>query len=108
MFAKIHRNKFFTLLLALALSVFSLANVATAEEGTRPYLVLIGAPKAGKTSSGKYISKNYGVPTIDVLKVMQDEIAKASEAKLPAGSKKPGSRRSEAVGQMPGMSVTRV
>jgi len=96
MFAKIHRNKFLTLPLALTLSVFGLANVATAEEGTGPYLVLIGAPKAGKTSSGKYISKNYGVPTIDVLKVMQDEIAKASETKSAPGSKKPGSRRSNA------------
>jgi len=96
MFTKIFRNKLLTLLLALVLSVFGLANVATAEEGTGPYLVLIGAPKAGKTSSGKYISKNHGVPTINVMKVMQDEIAKASEAKSPSGSQKPGSRRSNA------------
>jgi len=67
-----------------------------AEEGTGPYLVMIGAPKAGKTSSGKYISKNYGVPTINVMKVLQKEIARASEAKSPPGSKKPGSRRSNA------------
>lgn len=96
MFAKIHQSKLLTLSLALALSLFGLGNAAAAEEGTGPYLVLLGAPKAGKTSSGKYISKKYGVPTIDVLKVMQDEIAKASELKLPPGSKKPGSRRSNA------------
>ena len=96
MFAKRHRSKLFTLPLAMALAVIGLVSEAPAEEGTGPYLVLIGAPKAGKTSSGKYISKNYGVPTIDVLKVMQDEIANASEAKSPPGSKKPGSRRSNA------------
>jgi len=96
MFAKIHRSKLLTLPLALALSVFGLINESTAEEGAGPFLVLIGAPKAGKTSSGKYISKKYGVPTIDVLKVMQDEIAKAANAKAPPGSRKPGSRRSTA------------
>lgn len=96
MFAKIHRSKLLTLLLVLSLSVFGLVNKATAKEGTGPFLVLIGAPKAGKTSSGKYISKNYGVPTINVMKVLQDEIDKASEAKSPPGSKKPGSRRSNA------------
>jgi len=96
MFAKMYRSKLLTLPLIMSLSVFGFVNEISAEEGTGPYLVLIGAPKAGKTSSGKYISKNYGVPTIDVLKVMQDEIAKASEAKSPPGSKKPGSRRSNA------------
>ena len=96
MFAKIHRSKLFTLPLALALSVFGLVFEVTAEENGGPYLVLIGAPKAGKTSSGKYISKKYGVPTIDVLKVMQDEIAKAANTKAPPGSRKPGSRRSTA------------
>jgi len=96
MFAKIHRSKLLTLPLIMALSVFGFVNETSAEEGTGPYLVLIGAPKSGKTNSGKYISKNYGVPTIDVLKVLQDEIAKAAETKSPPGSKKPGSRRSNA------------
>jgi adenylate kinase len=96
MFAKLHRSKLLTLPLALALSLFGLATEATAEEDTGPFLVLIGAPKAGKTSSGKYISQNYGVPTINVMKVLQKEITKASEAKSPPGSKRPGSRRSNA------------
>ena len=96
MFAKIQRSKLLILPLALALSAFGLVNAAPAEETTGPFLVLIGAPKAGKTSSGKYISKNYGVPTIDVLKVLQDEIAKAANAKAPPGSRRPGSRRSTA------------
>jgi hypothetical protein len=42
------------------------------------------------------ISEKYGIPTIDVRKVLQDEIAKASESKRPPGSGKPGSRRSNA------------
>jgi len=36
------------------------------------------------------------IPTIDVHKVLQDEIVKASETKRPPGSGKPGSRRSNA------------
>jgi len=96
MFTEIHRSKLLTLLLAMVLSIFGLVNEVAAEDGNGPYLVLIGAPKAGKTSSGKYISKKYGVPTIDVRKVLQDEIAKAANAKVPPGSRKPGSRRATA------------
>lgn len=96
MIAKIHRSKLLTLPLILALSAFGLVNEVAAKDANGPYLVLIGAPKAGKTSSGEYISKKYGVPTIEVLKVMQDEIAKAANAKSPPGSGKPGSRRSTA------------
>lgn len=96
MFAKVHRRKLLLLPLALGLSVFGMVNEVPAEETTGPFLVLIGAPKAGKTSSGKYISKNYYVPTIDVLKVMQDEVAKAANTKAPAGSRRPGNRRSTA------------
>ena len=96
MIAKIQRSKLLTLPLILALSVFGLVNGVAAEDANGPYLVLIGAPKAGKTSSGKYISKNYYVPTIDVLKVMQDEVAKAANTKAPAGSRRPGNRRSTA------------
>lgn len=96
MLATIHKIKLLALPLILALSVFGMADEAIGEEGSGPYLVLIGAPKAGKTSSGKYISGKYGVPTINVMKVLQKEITKASEAKSPPGSKKPGSRRSNA------------
>jgi len=96
MFTKIYQSKLLTLPLVLVLSVCGLANEVAAEDGSGPYLVLIGAPKAGKTSSGKYISKNYGVPTINVLKVLQDEVAKAANAKAPPGSRRPGSRRSTA------------
>ena len=96
MFTKIYQSKLLTLPLILALSAFGLINEVAAEDGNGPYLVLIGAPKAGKTSSGKYISKKYGVPTIDVRKVLQDEIAKAANAKVPPGSRRPGSRRATA------------
>ena len=72
------------------------ANDSLAEENAGPFLVMIGAPGAGKTSAGTYISTKYGVPAINVLEVVQDEIAKAFEAKPLTGSRKPGNRRTNA------------
>lgn len=89
---KTHCRKLFILPLTLLLLVFGGVASATEEESTGPFLVLIGAPGAGKTTNGEYISEKYGVPSIEVRKVVQDEIAKAATAK-PRGSKRPGSRR---------------
>jgi len=61
-----------------------------------PYLVVIGAPATGKTKNSKYISEKYGIPSIDALKVLQDEIARAANVSSSPGSRKPGSRKSTA------------
>jgi adenylate kinase len=90
------RRKLLILPLTLFLLITGFAGETLANETPGPFLVLIGAPAAGKTTNGNYISEKYGVPTIDVRKVLQDEIAKASETKRPPGSGKPGSRRSNA------------
>lgn len=90
------KRKLFILPLTLLLLITGIAGEILAEETSGPFLVLVGAPAAGKTTNGNYISEKYGVPTIDVRKVLQDEIAKASETKRPPGSGKPGSRRSNA------------
>jgi adenylate kinase len=91
-----YTRKLFILSLTLFFLISGFVIETMAEETPGPYLVLIGAPAAGKTTNGNYISEKYGIPTIDVRKILQDEIAKASESKRPPGSGKPGSRRSNA------------
>jgi len=71
-------------------------NVVAAEEDTGPFVLLMGAPGSGKTTNGNYISEKYNVPNIEVRKILQDQIALASEAVSPKGSRKPGGRRSSA------------
>jgi adenylate kinase len=90
------KRKLLILPLTLLFVITGFAGEALAKETSGPFLVLIGPPAAGKTTNGNYISEKYGIPTIDVRKVLQDEIAKASETKRPPGSGKPGSRRSNA------------
>ena len=89
-----HLRKIVTIQFALLLLIFGPFEASMAEQQSGPFLVLIGAPASGKTSIGKYVSEQYGVPNIDVLKVLQDEMTKAVETKAPPG--KPGSRRSNA------------
>jgi len=95
-FTKKESKKLLGMLLVTVLSIFSLVTEAKAAEETGPYLVLIGAPASGKTSNSKYISKQYDVPTVNVEKILQDEIDKASNPKTSGGSRKPGSRRATA------------
>jgi adenylate kinase len=90
------KRRLLILPLTLLLLITGFAGEILANETPGPFLVLIGAPAAGKTTNGNYVSEKYGIPTIDVRKVLQDEIARASETKRPPGSGKPGSRRSNA------------
>lgn len=89
-----YRRTLFVLSLCLLFSVLGSVNHAVAEESSGPFVILIGPPASGKTSNGNYISEKYGVPSIDVLKVLQDEMANAAQMKMPTG--RPGNRRSNA------------
>jgi adenylate kinase len=87
-----YKKNLLILPLTLLFLISGFARETLAEETSGPFLVLIGPPAAGKTTNGNYISEKYGIPTIDVRKVLQDEIANASDPKR-SGSGKPGSRR---------------
>ena len=89
-----YKRALFVLPLCLLFSIFGPGNQAIAAESSGPFVILIGPPASGKTSNGNYISEKYGIPSIDALKVLQDEMATAAQTKTPTG--KPGSRRSNA------------
>jgi hypothetical protein len=89
---RFYKRKLLILPLTLLFLISGFVSETLAEETSGPFLVLIGPPAAGKTTNGNYISEKYEIPTIDVRKVLQDEIAKASNPKR-SGSGKPGSRR---------------
>ena len=63
-----------------------------AESGSGPFVVVIGAPAAGKSDSSEMVSEMYGIPTIDVrkelLKVVKKEAAKTSTSHAFRNSKR--------------------
>ena len=61
--------------LPLALGAAGLAGRAAGQAQTRPYVLLLGAPAAGKTTHAKHISDHYGVPAIFAAEVMERYIA---------------------------------
>ena len=68
----------FILFVSFAMS----ANTLMAESGSGPFVVIIGAPAAGKSDSSEMISEMYTVPSIDVrkelLKAVKKEAARTS------------------------------
>ena len=68
------------------------ANTLMAESGSGPFVVIIGAPAAGKSDSSEMISEMYGVPSIDVrkelLKAVKKEAARTSSAHAFRNSKR--------------------
>jgi adenylate kinase len=88
---------------AMGLSIMMAGSTATfAQEGdgeAGPFLVIIGAPGAGKSTNSEYIADEYGVPWVNVTLILQEEIEQASEAVKKGSTRRPGSRRSNAQSQ---------
>ena len=78
------------------LGIISLAGNANASEqgvaesagdGARPFVILIGAPGAGKSSNGISISEKFGIPVVNMGDVVAKEVERAS-ARSVAGSRR--------------------
>jgi adenylate kinase len=52
-------------------------NAANAQSG--PYIVLIGAPASGKSTNGKSIAQNFGIPLINMGEVVTQEVERISK-----------------------------
>lgn len=61
------------------LAALGLPGAMNAQAGKGPYVVLLGAPGAGKSTHAAYISKQYGVPVVDAAGVLEDAIEDASK-----------------------------
>lgn len=77
------------------LGIISLPGNANASEqgvvesvpgGARPFVILIGAPGAGKSSNGISISKQFGIPVVNMGDVVAKEVERASTRSV-AGSR---------------------
>ena len=63
------------------------------------FLVIIGAPGAGKSTNSEYLTEKYGIPWVNVTLLLQQEIEQASMAVKKGSTRRPGSRRSNAKSQ---------
>jgi adenylate kinase len=81
-------------IIVASVSCTTLAGEASTRGGEGPFVVMIGAPGSGKSINSVFISKKYGIPAIDVGKLLQIEIAEASKAQR--GSGRPQNRQRRA------------
>lgn len=77
----------------LAIAILSVLSTTTmAESGSGPYVIVIGAPAAGKSSASEMLSEMYGIPWINVreelLEVVEKEAKKSSRSPIPRASKR--------------------
>ena len=64
---------------AFAIFSISVPGILAAESGDGPYVVIIGAPKAGKSHNSRWMSKAYDIPWINVGEALQAEVEKESK-----------------------------
>lgn len=65
--------------LSISASGISVAQSEDAPSEDRHYIAILGAPAAGKSRQGKQISKIYGIPRIDLVAVLREEVEAASK-----------------------------
>jgi adenylate kinase len=64
---------------AFAIFSFGAPGISAAQSGDDHYIVIVGAPKAGKSRNSEWMSKAYDIPWIDVGAALQAEVEKESK-----------------------------
>ena len=64
---------------ALAICSIAISGFNFAQSGKDHFIVMVGAPAAGKSSNSKWMSEAYDIPWIDVGKALRDEVQKTTK-----------------------------
>jgi adenylate kinase len=72
--------------LFLTIAILSIAapGISTAQSEDGQYIVIVGAPTAGKSTNSKWISKTYVIPWLNIGELVEAEVVAASKSRKSA------------------------
>jgi len=70
--------------LTIAILSIAVPGISAAQSGDGQYIVIVGAPTAGKSKNSKWIAKEYAIPWLNIGKLVEAEVEKASKSRKSA------------------------